>query len=175
MDIAVAADGAVDFKYDGEFGRLEGRVDGVRLTGRFAEDNGARGDIVLTLGRENRTFSGQWRRTDIDDDYWHGCEGWRPFEAGRREPAPAAGPSRAGGGRFGLGGELGGDDRRPGPAGGRGDAVKGGYDGDVRPHRRPEPRAAGSSAASMRTPAAGASSNSSSSRAAAPSRADGGA
>ena len=131
MDIAVAADGAVDFKYDGEFGRLEGRVDGVRLTGRFVEDNGARGDIVLTLGRENRTFSGQWRRTDIDDDYWHGCEGWRPFEA-EAEPAPAAraATAAAGGGRFGLGGELGRDDRRYDPPRGRGTAsVKGGYDG----------------------------------------------
>ncbi|MCU0244537.1 MAG: copper amine oxidase N-terminal domain-containing protein, partial [Acidobacteria bacterium] len=35
MDIAVAADGAVDLAYDGEFGRLTGRVDGGRLAGRF--------------------------------------------------------------------------------------------------------------------------------------------
>ncbi|MBP7706742.1 MAG: hypothetical protein KA243_05785 [Candidatus Aminicenantes bacterium] len=93
MDIAVAADGVVDFAYDGEFGRLTGRVDGGRLAGRFAEDNGARGDIVLTLGRENRTFSGQWRRTDIDGDYWHGCEGWRPFEAGAAGVAPGESPA----------------------------------------------------------------------------------
>jgi hypothetical protein len=83
MDIVVASDGSVDFQYDGAFGRLEGRAAGTRLTGRFVEDNGSRGEIVLTLGPENRTFAGQWRRTDIDDDYWHGCEGWRPFaEAG---------------------------------------------------------------------------------------------
>ena len=90
MDIAVGPDGAVDFNYDGEFGRLEGRVAGTRLSGRFVEDNGARGDIVLTLGREDRTFSGQWRRADIADDYWHGCEGWRPFDEDAA-PAVAAG------------------------------------------------------------------------------------
>jgi len=86
MDIVVAADGAVDFNCDGEFARIEGRVEGARLTGRFVEDTGARGEILLTLGRENRTFSGQWRRSDIADDYWHGCEGWRPLA---EEGAPA--------------------------------------------------------------------------------------
>jgi hypothetical protein len=95
MDIVVGADGAVDFNYDGEFGRLEGRVSGTRLTGRFVEDNGARGDIVLTLGREDRTFSGQWRRADIADDYWHGCEGWRPFDEGVAPAAAAGGPGDA--------------------------------------------------------------------------------
>ena len=130
MDIAVAADGAVDFKYDGEFGRLEGRVDGVRLSGRFVEDNGARGEIVLTLGRENRTFSGQWRRTDIADDYWHGCEGWRPFEA-EAEPAIAAAPSASAPGA-GASAWAGSWDTTIGDMvlrAAEGGAVKGGYDG----------------------------------------------
>jgi hypothetical protein len=128
MDIAVAADGAVDFKYDGEFGRLEGRVDGVRLSGRFVEDNGARGEIVLTLGRENRTFSGKWRRTDIAEDYWHGCEGWRPFEAEAEvEPAPAAAAPGEGASAWAGSWEATIGDMVLRAAGG--DAVKGGYDG----------------------------------------------
>ncbi len=67
-------------------GTMKDTASAARLTGRFVEDTGARGEILLTLGRENRTFSGQWRRTDIADDYWHGCEGWRPLA---EEGAPA--------------------------------------------------------------------------------------
>ena len=126
MDIVVAADGSVDFKYDGEFGRLEGRISGTRLTGRFTEDNGSRGEIVLTLGRENRTFTGQWRRTDLDDDYWHGCEGWRPFEeeAGAA-PAPAVADEAVSSSWTGSWDTSIGDMVLRAEAG----AVKGGYDG----------------------------------------------
>ena len=119
----MAADGSVNFNYDGEFGRLEGRIYGTRLTGRFVEDNGSHGEIVLTLGRENRTFTGQWRRTDIDDDYWHGCEGWRRLE---EEARPRS--RRRRGGVLVLGRFVGHVDRRHGPPR-RGRAVKGGYDG----------------------------------------------
>jgi hypothetical protein len=128
MDIVVAADGAVDFNYDGAFGRLEGRISGTRLTGRFTEDNGSRGEIVLTLGREDRTFTGQWRRTDLDDDYWHGCEGWRPFEeeAGAApSPAPAGADEAASSSWAGSWDTSIGDMVLRAEAG----AVKGGYDG----------------------------------------------
>jgi hypothetical protein len=128
MDIVVAADGSVDFKYDGEFGRLEGRISETRLTGRFTEDNGSRGEIVLTLGRENRTFTGQWRRTDLDDDYWHGCEGWRPFEeaAGAApSPAPAGADEAVSSSWAGSWDTSIGDMVLRAEAG----AVKGGYDG----------------------------------------------
>ncbi|MBP1769796.1 MAG: hypothetical protein H6P96_414, partial [Candidatus Aminicenantes bacterium] len=90
----------------------------------------ARGEIVLTLGRENRTFSGQWRRTDIADDYWHGCEGWRPFEA-EAEPEPAAGAATAAPGA-GASAWAGSWDTTIGDMllrAAEGSVVKGGYDG----------------------------------------------
>ena len=126
MDIVVAADGSVDFKYDGEFGRLEGRISGNAAHRPLHRGQRQPREIVLTLGRENRTFTGQWRRTDLDEDYWHGCEGWRPFEeeAGA-VPASAAADEAASSSWAGSWDTSIGDMVLRAEAG----AVKGGYDG----------------------------------------------
>ena len=147
MDIVVASDNSVNFNYDGEFGRLEGKVDGTRLNGRFVEDNGSRGEIVLTLGRENRTFAGQWRRTDIARRLLARLRGLAPL-AGTKTPAlydrtAAAGVAEAAG--FHLGRLVGHIDRRHGPQRRGRRSRQGRLRRHVRPHRREEWRAASSS------------------------------
>ena len=61
--------------YDGTFGRIEGRVEGGKLVGRFFEDTGSWGEFKFVLEPGGAAFKGRWRRLNVEADDWHECEG----------------------------------------------------------------------------------------------------
>lgn len=62
LDLDVGPDGAVRGSYAYMDGRVEGRVEGLVLRGRWVQPGNDRaGDLELTLGEGSNTFTGAWR------------------------------------------------------------------------------------------------------------------